>query len=201
MCSGRARLSLFRGRSALILLGALLDLLFMKLVRWRRFTWDLSKLPPLESSLPAHYHLRAATREDAKGAAIAIFSAFSLDTSWSDIFFTFRDRLEQQWELALSREAVPALVITHGTRIIAASALNSEVDAETHLISGPCVLVEYRNRGLGTALLHASLKHLQQAGLTRARGISKETAATSKFVYPKFGATSEAYGFEPLVVG
>ena len=47
---------------------------------------------------------------------------------------------------------LPALVITHGQRIIAASAICTDADAESNLISGPCVLVEYCNRGLGTAL-------------------------------------------------
>jgi predicted N-acetyltransferase YhbS len=58
---------------------------------------------------------------------------------------------------------VPALVICHGQRIIGASALSTEMDAENHLLSGPCVLMEYRNRGLGTALLYYSLKQLRTA--------------------------------------
>jgi len=174
----------------------------MKLVRWKRFTWDLSKLPPLEAAaaLPTQYHLRAAVREDARSVKEVIFSAFSLDTAWSDSFKTFRDRLESHIELAFSHANGSALVITHGQRIIAASALLADVDAESHLTSGPCVRVEYRNRGIGTGLLHHSLKHLQQGGLNRARGISKDTAPASKFVYPKFGSTNESYDFEPSAV-
>ncbi len=173
----------------------------MKLVRWKRFAWDLSKLPPLESAaLPAHYHVRAATREDAKAVKEVIFSAFSLDTSWSDTFKTFRDHLEAHIDMSFSHSGTPAMVVTHGPRIIAASTVLPEVDAESNLTSGPCVRVEYRNRGIGTALLHHSLKQLQQLGLSRATGISKETAPASKFVYPKFGSTSEAYNFEPTAV-
>jgi N-acetylglutamate synthase-like GNAT family acetyltransferase len=171
----------------------------MKLMRWRRFIWDLTKLPPLEYSMPAHYHLRAATRDDFRTVSPVISSSFSLDTSWSDTFFTFRERLEQQLEQAFNRESIPALVITHGQRVIGASALNTDMDAETNLISGPCVAVEYRNRGLGTALLHASLKQLQASGLTRARGICKDTAPATKFVYPKFGSTDEPHELEPLM--
>ena len=169
----------------------------MKLVRWRRFIWDVSKLPTHKSALPNHYKLRAAERDELRTIRNVIFSAFSLDTSWSDTFITFRDMLDQQLELAFNKEAVPALVITHGQRIIAASALNTEIDAETNLISCPCVLVEYRNRGLGSSLLHASLTQFQKAGLTRSTGICKETAPTSKFVYPKFGSTNEPYNFIP----
>lgn len=173
----------------------------MKLVRWRRFTWDLSKFPAQDISLPAHYNLREAGQDDVRAVHSVIYSAFSLDTAWSDTFITFRDRLDQQLDAAFTRESVPALVITHGQRIIAASALNTELDADANLISGPCVLVEYRNRGLGTALLQASLQQLKKSGLPRAHGICKDTAPTSKFVYPKFDSKNESYSFEPSAVG
>lgn len=173
----------------------------MKLVRWKRFTWDLSKLPPLGAALPAHYQVRGATRDDHKTVRDLIVRAFSLDTDWSDTFARFQPQLEAQLERAFSRESVPAVVIAHGQRVIAASGLNSEIDAENHLISGPCVLMEYRSRGIGSALLHHSLKQLQTAGLARACGLCKDTAPTAKFVYPKFGATSEITDSDPAAVG
>jgi len=190
-----------RNRSELILRHRFLDSPLMKLVRWRRFTWDLSKLPSQVLPLPPHYNLREAGREDTRAVHEVIYSAFSQDTSWSDTFITFRERLDQQLDAAFARESVPALVITHGQRIIAASALDTEMDAEAHLLSGPCVLVEYRNRGLGTVLLHASLVQLRNSGLNRVYGFCKDTAPTSKFVYPKFGSTSEIYSFEPSIIG
>jgi hypothetical protein len=145
----------------------------MKLVRWKRFTWDLAKLPPLETARLG-----------------------ALDSAWSDSFTGFREWIESHIDLSFTSASVPALVVTHGQRIIAASAIVLEVDAESHLISGPCVRIEYRNRGIGTALLLHSLKQLQQGGLSRGHGITKDTAATCKFVYPKFGSTSEAYEFD-----
>lgn len=190
-----------RSRSALISRERNLNLRAMKLVRWRRFTWDLSQLPSQKLPVPAHYTLRACTREDARAAHNVITSAFSLDTTWSDTFRSFCDPLNQQLEAAFAKEGVPALLVMHGQRIIAASVLSTDMEAESNLVSGPCVLVEYRNRGLGTALLYASLLQLQSSGLTRVRGITKDTAPTSKFVYPKFGSTSEIYSFEPSAVG
>ncbi len=173
----------------------------MKLVRWKRFSWDLAKLPPLETTaLAAQYHVRLTGREDLKAVKEVIFSAFSLDTSWSDTFKSFKDMLEMQIEQSFSPGALPPIAITHGQRIIAASTILADVAADSHLTSGPCVRIEYRNRGIGTALLHHSLKHLQQAGLTRASAICKETAPASKFVYPKFGSTNEACDFEPTTV-
>jgi predicted N-acetyltransferase YhbS len=172
----------------------------MKLVRWKRFTWDLSKLPPLGAALPTFYQVRGATRDEHKIVRDVIVRAFSLDTDWSDIFARFQEKLEDQLEHAFRHEQVPAVVIAHGPRIIAASGLCTEAGAESHLLSGPCVLMEYRSRGIGSALLHHSLKQLQAAGLPRACGICKDTAPTAKFVYPKFGSTSEVTEFEPAVL-
>lgn len=172
----------------------------MKLVRWKRFIWQLPKLPPLERTLPAHYIIRPATREEAKAVGHVVMTAFSLDATWSDTLNLFRDRLEMQLDLAFNRESTPALVVTHGPRIIAVSALNTEIDADSHLVSGPCVLSEYCNRGIGTALLHASLRQLHEAGLARAAAITKENTTSCKFVYRKFGAESASCEYSPALV-
>ena len=172
----------------------------MKIVRWRRFTWDLSKLPSLENKLPAYFTFREATREEGRIVRAMIMTSFALDSAWSDALKLFRDRIDAQFDAAFQRESVPAIVVTHGVRIIAGSVLSTELDAESHLISGPCVLSEYCNRGLGTALLHHSLRQLRTAGLDHALAITKENVPACKFVYPKFGSTSAAYDYEPHAV-
>lgn len=161
----------------------------MKLVRWTRFTWDLATLPPLAAALDRRYMLRAATREEESIVAALIHRCFSMDSEWSDQFLLFRDRLQLQVHQSFDREHLPAVVISHGIRIVAASVLSSEVESDSNLHSGPCVLPEYCNRGLGSALLHESLVQLAHAGLPRAHGISKENTLASRFVYSKFGST------------
>jgi GNAT superfamily N-acetyltransferase len=168
----------------------------MKLVRWSRFTWELKKVPPFENPLGEAYAFRIATRAEESIVDRVVGSSLSLDSDWADQFAHFRDRLRADIRRAFSRESSPAVVIQHGTRIVAASALTSEAEAETNLISGPCVLAEYRNRGLGTALLHSSLVHLAQAALERAHAITKDNATAMRFVYPKFGSTRVAHEFE-----
>ena len=158
----------------------------MKLVRWKRFTWQLKQLPPPDHKLPGHFIVRPATREEARAVAHVVITAFSLDSTWSDTLNLFRERLEMQLDLAFQRESFPAIVITHGPRIIATSVLNTDTEADSNLVSGPCVLSEYCNRGLGTALLHASLRQLAEIGMERAAGITKENTAACKFLYPKF---------------
>ena len=173
----------------------------MKLVRWMRFTWELSKLPPLDTRLSDHYQVRPAEREEEKIVSDVIFRAFSLDSAWSGALKNFRDRLQSQLEQTFARANAPAVVICHGPRIIAASALTTEASADNHLLSGPCVLMEYRNRSLGTALLYHSLKQLHSAGLDRVHGITKENVIAGKFIYPRFGSVSTAYEFESAVAG
>ena len=169
----------------------------MKLVRWKRFTWDLTKLPPLAHPLPDQYVVRPAARDEAKLVSHTVFTTLTLDSAWCDTLKLFRDRLAAQIDLAFVREPAPALVIMHGPRIIAASVISTEPDAETHLISGPCVLAEYGNRGLGTALLHATLDLLRGTGLERVTAVTKDNVTACKFVYPKFGSSSVAYDFAP----
>jgi ribosomal protein S18 acetylase RimI-like enzyme len=172
----------------------------MKLVRWKRFSWDLGKLPAEhEPALASHFMVRAAGRDEEKSVRNVIFTSFGMDTAWGDSFKNVLGYIESQLNTSFMHRAVPCLVITHGVRIIAASALNTGEDAPAHLLSGPCVLPEYRNRGLGTALLHESLLHLKNAGLARAYGISKEGVTATKFVYPKFGSTNAEFDFDPMM--
>ena len=171
----------------------------MKLVRWKRFAWDLSKLPEFESRLPSSFNIRAASRDEEETVHQVIFTAFGLDAAWGDSIRLVRDYVDAQLAASFAQRAVPCLVLTHGTRIIAASALNVSEDAASHLISGPCVLSEYRSRGIGTALLHESLEHLKTAGLPTAYGISKENVPASRFIYPKFGSTSTEFDYEALL--
>jgi GNAT superfamily N-acetyltransferase len=77
--------------------------------------------------------------------------------------------------------------------------ISAEAEADMHLIPGPCVSMESRNRGFGTRLLEQALTRLREAGLQQAAGLAKENLPVSKFLYPKFNATSSPYDFTPLV--
>lgn len=172
----------------------------MKLVRWKRFTWDLTKLPTPAPALAERYNIRPSFADDRAGVSNIILSAFTLDSAWGDTFATVKDWLQAQIDAAFERETAAAVVVTHGQRIIAASAINTDPDADTNLLSGPCVSMEYRNRGLGTALLYHTLAHLREAGLTQVHGITKWNVAAAKFVYPKFGSAEADHEFEPTLI-
>lgn len=166
-----------------------------------RFTWDLSKLPAAKSELESHYHIRTATSDDENAVRSVISSAFSLDMDWSDMLKSLRDHFEAQIDKVFTEKEAPCVVVLHGSRIIGASAYDLNKDAENHLLSGPCVLSEYRNRGIGTLLLQRSLQALREGGLDKAYGVTKYNVPAAKFIYPKFNSTSTSYDFQPELVG
>jgi predicted N-acetyltransferase YhbS len=173
----------------------------MKLVRWTRFTWDLEKLPPVDLSLDSHYRIRPILREEEKLIRDVVISAFSLDMDWADTLKTMQEGFEADMAEVFTRKESFGLVVTHGSRIIGASVLDIAKDSENHLVTGPSVLVEYRNRGLGSALLYQSLQFLHDHEVEFARGLTKNHAPAAKFLYPKFASTAEEYQPEDQLVG
>jgi len=83
-------------------------------------------------------------------------------------------------------QPVHCLTLLHGSRVIGASLLDVAPDARSHLFTGPCILPEYSNRGLGFHLLGKSLEFLQQQGLEEAQGLTRARSIAARFVYPKF---------------
>lgn len=159
----------------------------MKLVQWVRFTWNLEQLPPLRSALPEHYHFVDARAGDEKELRAIIARSFAQDASWGDAIHEVDHMIEGWLERAFTPEGnVAFLALCHGLRIIGASILMADPAMEDQLTPGPCVALEYRNRGFGTALLEESLRRLQAAGLTRGAALTKRNAPVAKFLYPKF---------------
>lgn len=162
-------------------------------VPWLRFEWDLDKVPTEGGEVAAPFLLRPAKKEELDAVLNVMASAFSMDTGWGDIKDAMAERLRKLAQPAFDRETPSCLVLRHGSRIIGASLLNDDPEAENHLSSGPCILHEYRSRGYGTVLLIASLDALRKAGCKKARGATREKTAAARFVYPKFGGESSPW--------
>lgn len=159
----------------------------MKLVQWVRFTWDLNNLATIGIALPAHYSFTSATQADGKELRAVIGRSFAHDTSWGDAIHEVNGMLDGWMKRAFEPEKSGiCLALRHGLRIIGAAILIPDPATENHLSPGPCVQMEYRNRGLGTALLGESLRQLREAGLSRAAALTKNNAPVAKFLYPKF---------------
>jgi hypothetical protein len=93
-------------------------------------------------------------------------ASYDLDPEWSGC-----DKYVEQSVIAGAKRALAAggecLFVLHGNRVIAASVYHPEPAAgDMHLVSGPCVLIEYRSRGIGGSLLGATLEALRARGLS-----------------------------------
>lgn len=154
---------------------------------WNCFHWKLTSLPPAPM-LKEPFLLRRA-RPDEKEAAynVALF-ALKMNTSWHEASDEVAKCIQKAANQSFREGQEPScFIITHGMRSIGVSMIDPRKEAECHLLSGPWVLAEYRNRGFGTALLHASLCELLNQGVVDAFGLTRNNGVTAKFVYPKFG--------------
>jgi hypothetical protein len=165
----------------------------MKAINWIRFTWDLASLPESRSDLPEHYQIVEAVKDDDKELRRVIASSFTLDPSWNPDMQEAMQTIETWLDRASETDTAVFLALRHGTRIIGAAVVSVDPSAENHLAPGPCILMEYRNRGFGTRLLERSLSTLRVAGLTEASAIAKESSPATKFLYSKFASKAAPY--------
>ena len=161
----------------------------MNTVNWVRFSWDLANFAPVCPPLPPSFAIRRVVQEDQETVGSLVLSSFTLDSDWNPFFREVRPLIESALSDVFDEKREPfALVVTHGARIIGASALTAEPEAQSHLLTGPCVALEYHNRGLASALLAQSLLTLRDAGLSTVRGLTKLNSTGGQFIYPKFGS-------------
>jgi len=167
------------------------------MISWLCFEWQTHNLPNFDS-LAAPLLVRAAKKSEEEAVAKVLKSAFSADPAWGDVNRAVATRLAASTEAVFSAEETHCMVIVHGSRVIGASLLSVAADAPNHLLSGPSILHEYRNRGLASALLAASLDHLSQNDIKLARGITRANSLAARFVYLKFGGSAHPFDGDPL---
>lgn len=171
----------------------------MKLLSWVQFEWDLTAFPKTAVRLPEHYQISPATTDDDAGLRKLFTSAFLLDPSWNPAIGQTMQTIQPWLDNAFASETKSCLALRHGHRIIGASIVVSDPTAENHFAPGPCVLIEYRNRGFGTALLQSSLKSLLDSSLAKAFAVTRPNAPVAKFLYPKFGGLPTLIDAMPLL--
>jgi hypothetical protein len=167
-------------------------------VPWLLFSWNLLEEQRSPASVPDGLVLKLADKLDEREIQAVVSRSFSFDQQWSGSYGRIAEPLEQRIQQAFRYQPLPALALVHGSRIIAASCLSTDENAASHLLSGPCVLPEYRSRGLASILLAETLHQLQQARIPVARAFCLDGTTASKFVYPKFGSVREKYAEEPF---
>lgn len=150
------------------------------------FRWKLADASFTAEELPQPYILRSADQQDMEDATRLVQAAYSLDPEWSGCGKHVEEVVLPGVFRSFAEEAY-GLFVQHGNRVIAASIYHPDPEDGVHLVTGPCVLIEYRNRGIGGALLAATLQALKEAGLTEAIGRTRPFTPSAKFLCTKFG--------------
>ncbi len=151
-----------------------------------RYHWKLAELPSGSGLVPAPFTLRPAGEQELEDAVRVVQASYDLDPDWSGCAKHINQVILPGLRRAFEGEAT-CLFLLHGNRVIAVSAYDPEPADGIHFVTGPCVLVEYRNRGIGGALLHATLEALGARGLTEAVGLARPGTPSAKFLSRKFG--------------
>ena len=152
------------------------------MISWICFEWELASLELPVPSVPPLI-LRPAEKGEEETALKVLLTAFAMDTAWGDINRRLEEGMGRYVEEAFDRPDPSCIVALHGQRVIGASLLDANPDAGNHLLSGPMILHEYRNRGVGTGLLAASLIFLREKGVNKVRGVTRANSTVSRFVY------------------
>jgi hypothetical protein len=151
-----------------------------------RFEWNLADVPSEAGEIAPPFVLRPAGEQEAEDGLRVVESSYNLDPQWSGcakhIDGTILPAIARLFE-----GPATCLFVLHGNRVIAASAYDPEPADGIHLVSGPCVFMEYRNRGIGGALLGATLLALRERGVTRAVGCARPGSSAAKYLCGKFG--------------
>lgn len=162
-----------------------------KPVTLARFRWNLAELTPGSVPMPGPYTLRAAGEQEIEDALRVVQASYNLDPEWSGCAKHIDEVILPGVRKVFGGEAT-CLFLQHGNRVIAASAYDPDPQDGVHLVTGPCVLIEYRNRGIGGALLHATLEALRARGLKEAVGQTRPGTPSAKFLCSKFGGQPAA---------
>ena len=137
----------------------------MEKTRWANFVWDLAEIKLPAISAPRQFRLRLVKAAERRQLQEVIEKSFALDPSWNAALHMIDAQVKSSIAAAFNSESASWLALQHGARIFGAMLLMTDPGAPAQLVPGPCILMEYRNRGLGTLLLSSALHHLRDAGM------------------------------------
>jgi len=167
---------------------------------WIQFSWNLKLLP---AEAPGHsvksVELRKAGPDDAMAVWTFMERAYTTDLAWG---MTLAERLKKLKDAVfegIEDKNVEFWVADHGRKIIGGSGLLLDAGAPVQMVTGVCVMEEYRCRGLGGWLLHASLKRLAETGLESAAVVTRSNTHAARYLYRKFSsAPAQAEAFPEI---
>lgn len=158
----------------------------VRITTWVSFHWDLLTESPAGRT-PSHYCLEPDNEAGSELRGV-IAKSLALDPSWNPTLHEVSATIEGAIRRASNSPELTWLALRHGPRAIGAILLDPS--APEQFVVGPCVLMEYRNRGFGTLLLGHALCRLREKGVLRPCAVTREGAPVARFLYPKFGGVA-----------
>lgn len=156
-----------------------------KQIELTKFQWKLDSVPSDAGVVPLPFTLRTAAEQELEEAINVIQASYNLDHQWSGCA-RYIDNIVVLAVEQIFKADCTCLFVQHGNRVIAASAYSLDPINGVNLVSGPCVYMEYRNRGIGGALLGATLLALRDLGVKEAIGQALPGSPAAKYLCSKF---------------
>jgi GNAT superfamily N-acetyltransferase len=159
----------------------------MELV-WVRHTWDLTNLR-LPCVRPSGYDFRPATAAERPFALQVILDAYASDPIWAPMMEGITRRMTERVEETFGRPDAAYMIAACSGIPIGLSGVATHHWTDQHLLTGICVVPEYRRRGVGRHLLAESLSWLRAQGLAQAQVYTVQGSLADQKVYRLFGST------------
>jgi GNAT superfamily N-acetyltransferase len=153
---------------------------------WVRYDWDLGLLPRLVGP-PEGYELDTASEADRKTVFETVIAAYGSDPVWRPHLDAIEARMGPRIAETIGDLNARYLVVRHASLCVAVSGIAREHWTDQNLLTGICVLSTHQRRGVGRALLLASLHALCALGCAHARVYTEADSLADRKVYPLFG--------------
>jgi len=154
---------------------------------WVRYDWDLAQLPRPDA-LPEGYELGTARPDDRETVLETVLAAYGSDPVWRPHLDAIRGRMGPRIAETIGRLDAAYLVVGHAGAWAAVSGIAREHWTDQNLLTGICVLPAHQRRGVGRALLLASLRGLCTLGCHDARVYTEAGSLADQKIYPLFGS-------------
>ena len=167
-----------------------------------RFEWDLAKVPSLPAPLPPKHEIKVQANPEVESLWDAMQRSFLNESAWMVSLESHLDPMRKKiFPEGKPLVGMEILVLQHGMRVVGVSAVMALAGQGTQLLSGIVMEYEYQRRGLGSALLLASLHHCANKGREKASVLTRVGVPAARYLYPKFGGLSTLIESGVVAVG
>jgi len=167
-----------------------------------RFEWDLAKVPSLPAPLPPKHEIKVQANPEVESLWDAMQRSFLNESAWMVSLESHLDPMRKKiFPEGKPLVGMDILVLQHGLRVVGVSAVLPLAGEGPQLLSGIVMEYEYQRRGLGSALLLASLRHCADKGLEKASVLTRVGVPAARYLYPKFGGRSTLIESGVVAVG